>query len=164
MICASPEFQQPLCLLYARYMLRLNRNFRLAFFCFRRDILSCQAHLLNELIEFQAQEQVVQLRFCWATEIFFWVERQGSVGDDCCQVVAHSGIGFSRLQFFQHGRFCVCLGHGGVEGVHCLIFLDQRHRRLFTNSLDARNVVAGVAHECLQVDDVDGVEAVYLPE
>ena len=45
-----------------------------------------------------------------------------------------------------------------------LIGTIQRHRRLFTNSLDARNVVAGVAHECLQVDDVDGVEAVYLPE
>ena len=42
--------------------------------------------------------------------------------------------------------------------------MQQLHRALFAHALDARNVIRGVAHQALEVDEADGVEAVFLAE
>ena len=45
-----------------------------------------------------------------------------------------------------------------------VIELDEGHGRLLAHTLHAGVVVGGVPHEGLQVDDVFGVEAVFLSE
>ena len=51
-----------------------------------------------------------------------------------------------------------------VHAVERAEVVQQLHGGLFTDTGHARNVVRGIAHERLEVDEMDGVEAVFLAE
>ena len=53
-------------------------------------------------------------------------------------------------------------GEQPVNFVDALVFLDERHRRLFANARHAGDIVARVAHQGFEVDNVDGRKAVDL--
>ena len=71
---------------------------------------------------------------------------------------------FALGQLADGGGLGVDFGHGGVESVDAAVLLHQGHGGLFADACHAGDVVGGVAHEGLEVDHVDGVEAVLLPK
>ena len=126
---------------------------------------------VDEFGEFQLQKQLVEpVVVHIPAHIGLRVKFQGGVAADGGQVVGHAGHLLPLLELFDdtglgggaggHLRG----GHGGVEVINGAVAPHQGHGRLFSHSLDAWDVVAGVSHEGLQVDDVDGVKAVLLPE
>ena len=58
----------------------------------------------------------------------------------------------------------VDIRQAAVQCVYVAVLLHQGHGGLFPYPRHAGNVVRSVAHQGLQVDHVDGVEAVLLPE
>ena len=130
----------------------------------RRGLPAVQPHLLDELGELQPQEDVPELRLGGAAAVGLGVEVQGRVGDDGGQAVAHPGGILPLRQPLDDGGAGLHLRHGLVDGVHGLVPLDQGHGGFLPHPGNPGDVVAGVPHEGLQVDDVDGVEAVGLPE
>ena len=93
-----------------RYMFRLSENlqefFRLRHVrrpldadgkvCFLRlfrlwFLLRSEAHLFNQLVEFQPQEHMIQLRPDRPAQILRRIERKGRIGDDRRQTAAHPG-------------------------------------------------------------------------
>ena len=68
-----------------------------------------------------------------------------------CQLLDGSGLGLDVRQLF-------------IDGLDAAVFLDEVHGGLLSHAGDAGDVVRGISHEGLQVDHVDGVEAILLPE
>ena len=65
-------------------------------------------------------------------------------------------------ELFDDVRFGLDIGEQPVNFVDALVFLDERHRRLFANARHAGDIVARVAHQGFEVDNVDGRKAVDL--
>ena len=62
-----------------------------------------------------------------------------------------SGLGLNIRQLF-------------IEGLDAAVLLDQVHGRLFPHAGNTGDIVGGIPHEGLQVDHMDGVKSVLLPE
>ncbi len=164
-VVRAPEgFQQALRLVLPLRLLHMEgkgcclRLFRL------RALLGGKAHFFNQLVEFQAQEHLIQLRLCRPAQVLRRVELQGRVGNDGGQAIAHPGIPLPLGQPFEGGGLGLCVRHGLIEGIDGLVFLHQGHGGLFSDALYTGDIVGAVPHEGLQVDDMDGVEAVGFPE
>ena len=126
---------------------------------------AAQPHLVDELVELQRQKQLVQggaVRLPPPGVLGGKVD--GRVAADGGQIIGHSGLFFPLGQLFLDRGLGLHALHVGVDGLHALVALDQIHRGLLPNALDAWNVVAGVPHQRLQVHDVDGRKAVGLLE
>ena len=67
-------------------------------------------------------------------------------------------------QLADGGGLGVQVRQQAIDLVNGAVFLHQGHGGLFPYPWHAGNVVRSVAHQGLQVDHVDGVEAVLLPE
>ena len=65
-------------------------------------------------------------------------------------------------ELFDDVRLGLDIGEQPVNFVDALVFLDERHRRLFANARHAGDIVARVAHQGFEVDNVDGRKAVDL--
>jgi hypothetical protein len=75
-----------------------------------------------------------------------------------------AGAVLALRQFFQGGGFGVDVRHGLVNRVNGAVLLNQRRGGLFAHAGHAGNVVRRVAHQRLQINHMNGVEAVFLPE
>ena len=131
---------------------------------FLRPALGGQAVLVDELLEFQTQEDIVQLRLEGAAQVVRRIERQRRIGDDGGQPVAVPRRVLPLLQLPEGGGLGVDVRHFGVQRVDAAVLLHQRHGGLLTNARHARDIVGAVAHQGLQVDHVDGGKAVDLPK
>lgn len=65
-------------------------------------------------------------------------------------------------QLFDDAGLGVKLRQETVNFVDAAVFLNERHRRLFADAGNAGNIIARVAHERLEVNDVDRLKAVLL--
>ena len=139
-----------------------HRSGNLGLLC--RLLVGPQVISVNELLKFQPQEQVVQLRAEGPAEIFRRVKVQGGVGDDGGQPIAVAGGLLPLRQLADDVGLGVDIRQAAVQCVYVAVLLHQGHGGLFPYPRHAGNVVRSVAHQGLQVDHVDGVEAVLLPE
>ena len=119
---------------------------------------------VDELLKLQLQQQVIELRDKGAAEVVLRGEVQRGIGDNGGQIPGVLGALPALLQLFDDAGLGVDLRQQAVQLRHGMILLHQRHGGLFPHAGDAGDVVGGVAHEGLQVDHVDGGEAVLLPE
>ena len=131
---------------------------------FRRGSGRGQIVFLDKLGELQLHEQVVQLRPVGLAQSVLRVEFQRRVGNDGGQPIAAAGSLLALRQLPQGGGLGLHVRHGGIQRVDAAVALHQRRGGLFADARHAGNVVAAVAHQGLQVDHVNGVEAVLLPE
>ena len=126
---------------------------------------------VNELGKFQLQEQLIEAVVVHLfAQVLLGVEVQRGVTPDGGQIVGHAGHLLPLLELFNDARLGggagghLRGGHGLVQLVNGAVPAHQGHGGLLAHALDAGDVVAGVTHEGLEVDDVDGVKAVFLPE
>ena len=92
------------------------------------------------------------------------VEVHGGLAADGGQVVAHPGVPLPLHQLFPGSGLDLHRVHVGVQVVNGGVLGQQSHGGFLADALDPGDVVRGIPHEGLQVDDVDGVEAVLLPK
>ena len=124
-----------------------------------------EAQLVDELGKFQLQQELVEGGAVGLPP--FGVLRgevHRGVGADGGQVVGEAGHVLPLRQLFQDGGLGLQAIQPGIDGFDALIALDEVHGGLFPDALDPGDVVAGVPHQGLEVDDVDGLKAVLLPE
>ena len=122
-----------------------------------------QAHFVDELGELQLQKELVQGKAVHRLPGRVLRSKvQRGVAVDGRQVIGHPGLLPALGQFFQHRRLGLYLLQTGVEGLHAVVALDQVHGGLFPDALHPGDVVAGVPHQRLQVDHMDGLEAIGL--
>ena len=157
----APEVQQFFRLLRCCHLFHRHGIFHRLF---HRRSRRRQAEFLDELGELQLQKQRVRVRAGLAPQIVLRPEVQGRVGDDGGQPVGLPGALLPLCQFFDGGGLGVDVRHPGVEVIDALILLDEVHGGLLPDAGDAGDVVGAVPHQGLQVDHVDGGEAVLLPE
>ena len=119
---------------------------------------------VDELLKLQLQQQVIELRSKGAAEVVLRGEVQRGIGDDGGQIPGVLSALPALLQLFDDAGLGVDLRQQAVQLRQGVILLHQRHGGLFPHAGDAGDVVGGVAHEGLQVDHVDGGEAILLPE
>ena len=127
-----------------------------------RLVLRGQTVLVDELLELQPQKQVVQLRFEGLAQVVLRSELQRRIGDDGGQPVAVPRRLLSLLQLPQGGGLGVNVRHLCVQRIDAAVLLYQGHGGLFPDARHARDVVGAIAHQGLQVDHMDGREAVGL--
>ena len=139
--------------------------------CLTLTLRCSQAVLVNQFGELQLQKQLIECRpIDRLPLVLFCRKLDGRIGSDGGQIVGHSGALIALLQFLDNARLGrrtgshLRCGHIGVEQVDGAIALHKGHRRLFSHALNTRDVVRGIAHQGLQVDDVNGIKAVLLPE
>ena len=123
-----------------------------------------QMILVDEPLELQPQEYVVQLRLEGLSQGIRRLELQRRVGDDGGHPIAVTGGGLAVPELGQHTGPQIHAVDVGIYRVDASIGLYQRHGRLFADARHTGDVVRGVAHQGLQVDHVDRVEAIGLPE
>ena len=124
-----------------------------------------QAQLVDELGKLQPQQNVVQRAVVpRLPDGVSGGEVHGRVPADGGQIVAHPGVRLALGELADGGGLGVDVWQPVVNDVDGGILLDEGHGGLFAHALHAGDVVRSVPHEGLQVDDVDGVEAVLLPE
>jgi hypothetical protein len=126
---------------------------------------------VNELGKFQLQEELIKAVVVHLfAQVLLRVKVQRGITPDSGQVVGHAGHLLPLLELFNdtglgggaggHLRG----GHGLVQRVNGAVPAHQGHSSLLAHALDAGDVVAGVAHQSLQVNDVDGIKAILLPK
>ena len=130
----------------------------------RGRFLRPQVHLLNQLGKFQPQEQGVCLRTRRLDPVFRRVKGQGRVGDDGSQPIGMTGGLLPRRQLLDGGGLGVDIRQLFINGFDAAIFLNKVHGGLFPHPRHAGDIVGGIPHEGLQIDHMDGVKAVLLPE
>ena len=160
MICRPPQGQQLLCPRRRLHDLHIGCAGRLFF----RGAFGGQTVLVNELLELQTQEQVIQLRLEGPAQVVLRLEVQRCVGDDGGQPVAVPCRRLPLLQLAEGGGLGVYVRHLRVQRVDAAVLLHQRHGGLLSDARYAGDVVRAVAHQRLQVDHVNGIKAVGLPE
>ena len=126
---------------------------------------------LNEFGKLQVQKQLIQsVVVRLPAQVPLRIKVNGGVGVDGGQIIGHSGHLLPLRQLFHHTGLGRRPGghlrgrHGGIQGVNGAIPLDQCHGGLFPHPLDPGNIVGGIPHQGLQVHNMDGIEAVLLPE
>ena len=120
--------------------------------------------LVDKLLEFQPQKQVVQLRAEGLAQVGLRHEVQRRVRDDGGQPIAVPCRRLALLQSAQHRRLHRQAVQLRIDVVNAAIGLYQRHGGLFSDTGHTGDVVAAVPCQRLQVDHVNGVEAVLRPE
>ena len=159
-LCRPPQGQQFLRPRRRLHDLRMGGVGRL----FLHGAAGRQAELVDKLLEFQTQKQVVQLRPEGLTQVVLRLEVQRRVGNDGGQPVAVPRRLLPLLQLAESGWLGVDVRHLRVQRVDAAVLLHQRHGGLFSDARYAGDVVGAVAHQRLQIDHVDGRKAVGLPE
>ena len=89
-------------------------------------------------------------------------ELQRRIGEDRREVIALPCAFLALSQFFDDAELGVKLRQETVNFVDAAVFLNERHRRLFADAGNTGNIIARVAHERLEVNDVDRLKAVLL--
>ena len=131
--------------------------------CLRPLLRGMQAVAGNETAELQPREQPVQFRFVrrlHAAGLRRKIDRRFAA--DRRQIIGHIGVFFSLLElcaelFLQLVQMC-------IDAVQRAVVEQQLRGRLRADARDARNVVGAVTHQRLQVDQMDGIKAIFLPE
>ena len=129
-----------------------------------------EAEFLHELGELQLQKQRIGPGARGPAQIVLRVEVQGRVGDDGGQPAGMPGVRLPLRQLFDHAGLGGSIRgghdfrHVGIEMVNGAIHLNQAHGGLFPHALHAGDVVGAVPHQGLEVDHMNGVKAVFLPE
>ena len=122
-----------------------------------------QAVALDELVELQLQEQLVQgIPVGRLAQGVLWLERNGRVTADACQVVGQFRLLPSLGELFAHRRFQVQVVQLFVDFRNGAVLLDEALGGLLADALHAGDLVGGVPPQTLQVDHFDGLEAVLL--
>ena len=135
-----------------------------------RGAVRAEAEFLNELGELQLQKQGVCSRARSFSPVVLRAEVQGRVGDDGGQPVRMPGVRLSLRQLFDNAglgggvRGGHDFRHVGIEMFNRTIHLHKAHGGLFPHALHAGDVVGAVPHQGLQINHVDGGEAVLLPK
>ena len=119
-------------------------------------------HFLDELMELQTHEQRIERVRRRFAQVVLRRELQRRIGEDRREVIALPCAFLALSQFFDDAGLGVKLRQETVNFVNAAVLLNERHRRLFADAGNARDVVARVAHECLEVNDVDRLKAVLL--
>ena len=120
-----------------------------------------EAQLLDQLGKLQPQKQLVEGGGIYRdTLCVLRPEVQGRVAADGGQLIGHTGLLRSLGQPFPHRGLGLHLLQVRVDGLHAAVALDQVHGGLLPDAFDAGDVVAGIPHQGLQVDHVDGRKAV----
>ena len=130
-----------------------------------------QTVFVNEFGKFQLQKELIQpVVVRRLPQVILRLEVDGGVGADGGQIIGQQGALLALLQLLDEAGLGGHVG-GGADVRHVVVQvgdsaveLDQRHGGFFPHPLHAGVVVGGVPHEGLQVDDVFGVEAVFLSE
>ena len=123
-----------------------------------------EAQLLDELAELQPQEEGVCLGRGGLEAVLLRVEGQGGIRHDGSQPVGPAGRVLPLRQLSDGGGLGLDVRELSVEGIDAAVLLDEVHGGLLPDAGDAGDVVGGVPHQGLEVDHVDGVKAVLVPE
>ena len=159
-----PQGEHLLRLLRLRHLLHCHGKVR-GFFLRRLGGSFCrEAEALDELGELQAQKEGVRRRAGVTHQIVLRAELQRCVGGNGGQPIGMAGALLPSGQFLDGGGLCLDVRHLLVEGLDAAILLDEIHGGLLSHTGDAGDIVGGVPHEGLEVDHVDGIEAVLFPE
>ena len=75
-----------------------------------------------------------------------------------------AGVFLTLGQLADHGRLGVDVRQFLINGVDALVFLNQRHGGFLAHARHAGDIVGGIAHQGLEIDHVNRVEAVLLAE
>ncbi len=120
---------------------------------------------VNELGKLQIQKQLIELRLVGLlAQVVLGFKRDGRVGVDGGQVIGHAGVPLALDELLPGGGLHVHLVQVGIQPVDGGLLGQQGHGRLLPDALHPGDVVRGVPHQGLQVDDVDGIEAIGLPK
>ena len=119
-----------------------------------------EAVFFDELCELELHKERIERIRRGLAQVFLRGEFERRVGDDGCKIKALAGALFPLGELFDDVRLCLDIRQQTVDLVDALIFPDERRRCLFPHAGNAGDVVARVAHQRLEVDDVDGREAV----
>ena len=120
---------------------------------------------VNELGKLQLQKQLIELRLVGLlAQVVLGFKRDGRVGVDGGQVIGHAGVPLALDELLPGGGLHVHLVQVGIQPVDGGLLGQQGHGRLLPDALHPGDVVRGVPHQGLQVDDVDGIEAIGLPK
>ena len=119
-------------------------------------------HFLDELMELQMHKQRIERVRRRFAQVVLRRELQRRIGEDRREVIALPCAFLALSQLFDDAGLGVKLRQETVNFVNAAVLLNERHRRLFADAGNARDVVARVAHECLEVNDVDRLKAVLL--
>ena len=129
-----------------------------------------QAEPVDEPGEFQPHKERVRPLARILNQVVLRPKLQRRIGDDGGKPPGVAGAllplrelphhaGLSRgLRRRQH------VGQRPVQRVDAAVHLHKAHGGLFPHAAHAGDIVRGVSHEGLQVNHVDGIEAILLPE
>ena len=129
-----------------------------------RLLVGPQVIFVNELLKFQPQEQVVKLRPEGPAQVLRRLEGQGRIGDDGGQPIAVPGGLLPFRQLADHVGPGVDIRQAAVQLLQVAVLLHQGHGGFLPHPRHTGNVVRRVPHQGLQVDHMNGIEAVLLPE
>ena len=124
-----------------------------------------ELQLVDELAELQLQQLLVQDRPVEGPAgRVLRAEAHGRIGADHRQAVAQPGVRLPLGKLFDDAGLGLDIGELFIDGGHRPVLPDEGQGCLFPHPLHAGIVVGGIPHQRLQVDHVDGVEAVFGPE
>ena len=113
-------------------------------------------------MELQTHEQRIERVRRRFAQVVLRRKFQRHVGEDGREMIALPCAFLALSQFFDDAGLGVKLRQETVNFVDAAVFLNERHRRLFADAGNAGNIIARVAHERLEVNDVDRIKAVLL--
>ena len=119
-----------------------------------------EAVFVDKLRELEFHEERVECVGRRFAQIVLRGKFERRVGDDGRKIKTLAGALFPLGELFDDVRFCLNVRQQAVDLVDALVFLNERRRRLFPHAGNAGDVVARVAHQGLEVDDVGGGKAV----
>ena len=130
----------------------------------RRLRARLKAHFLNELMKLQLHEKRIERVGRRFPHILLRGEVHRRVGEDGREVIAPARVLLALGQLSDDRGLRVDLRQKAVDLVDAAVLLDERHRGLFPDAGHAGDIVARVAHEGFEVDDVPRLKAVGLPK
>ena len=132
--------------------------------CSRRDVAEAEAG--DEGVQLQLLHQPDGLGLVALThDIRTLGGVDGGIGADGAQRVAqlgHRPVLGQMLPLLGLDGLVGGVVEVGVDPCEAAVFLDEGDGALLTDALDARDVVGGVAHQALDVDELAGGDAVFL--
>ena len=108
-----------------------------------------------ELFEQRPQRVVVRLPH----EAVLGAKSDRRFAADCCKIIGEIGVLAPGLELFA--QRVPELPEVRVDAVQRAVLHEQLRRRLLTDARYARNIVRAVAHQTLEVDHMDGREAIF---
>ena len=130
-----------------------------------RGALAAQAQTLDEVLEFQPGQQLIErglVHFGRGQVFHIQLERRAAVdGREPVAVLRRLRAGF---QLGAHALFDPRVVQMRVHAVQRAEIVQQLQRGLFAHARHAGDVVRRVAHQRLEVDQIDRVKAVFFAE